>query len=312
LANNTGSSGKVVIADAVRFVRSRAQGYVPLSFGPSEWDSPDRFALSIQGNQGQTCLVEGTTDFRQWLPLANVRLGGNLGQLTDIDSHLYPHRFYRARQVNVFPLADFETHSLGATVLFQAPAYSGTTHEFVDPGSPNFTRVTNAFPAGNASSKVLQASWSFAPGSSGQSPWLRLTTYQAPTLPNPTVSFQHGIGFAVCADRDIYLAAGLRETSSAAAIGADGGTTGTLEWIGGTSNNTTDPPKGRFIPAGQWVWVDFCIPAEPVRAFADSGNGILESTTGKGVFDELTIVPADGLGRYNLYLDNFQLLAFGP
>jgi hypothetical protein len=212
--------------------------------------------------------------------------------------------------VNLFALADFEANSLGATVLFQAPAYSGTTHEFVDPGSPYFTRVTNAFPAGNASSKVLQASWSFVPGSSGGSPWLRLTTHQAPNLPNPTVSFHQGIGFAVCADRDIYLAAGLRETSSAAAIGADGGTTGTLEWIGGTSNNTTDPPQGRLIPAGQWVWVDFCIPAEPLRAF--TGNGILDSTTGKGVFDELTIVPADGLGRYNLYLDDFQFIEFGP
>jgi len=309
LANNTGSSGKVVIADAVRFLRSQAQGYTPLGFGQSGWETPDRFALAIQGNQDQTCLVEGTIDFQQWLPITNVRLGGSLEQLIDVDAPLYAHRFYRAHQVNLFALADFEANSLGAAVLFQAPAYSGTTHEFLDLGSPNFTRVTNAFPAGNSSSKVLQASWSFVPGSSGGSPWLRLTTHQAPNLPNPTVSFHQGIGFVVCADRDIYLAAGLRETSSAAAIGADGGTTGTLEWIGGTSTNTADPPKGRLIPAGQWVWVDFCIPAEPVRAF--TGNGVLESTTGEGVFEELTIVPADGLGRYNLYLDDFQFLDFG-
>lgn len=102
----------------------------------------------------------------------------------------------------------------------------------------------------------------------------------------------------------------MRETSSAGPIGSDGGTVGTLEWIGGISDNTTDPPKGRLIRAGQWLWVGFCIPAEPVRAFA--GNGILESTTGQGVFDELAIVPADGLGRYNLYLDNFQFIGFGP
>ncbi|HOX58544.1 MAG TPA: family 10 glycosylhydrolase [Candidatus Paceibacterota bacterium] len=312
LANNTGTSGKVVMADAVRLIRSSAQTYVPLSFGPWDWDKTGCLRLPVLGNRDQTCLVEGTTDFKQWLPVANVRVGDSPGQVMDADSHFYPYRFYRARQINVFPLADFEANPVGAAVLFRAPGTSGTTSEFVDKSSPNFTRVTNTFPAGNASSKVLQASWNFVSGSSGQSPWLRFTTHAAAVLPNPTVSFHQGIGFAVWADRDIYLAAGLRETSPTAAIGADGGTTGTLEWIGGISDNTTDPPKGRFIPAGQWVWVSFCIPAEPVRAFRDNGNGILESTTGKGVFDELVVVPADGLGRYNLYLDNFQFLAFDP
>ncbi|MGZ4965280.1 MAG: hypothetical protein ACXWC8_22215, partial [Limisphaerales bacterium] len=198
----------------------------------------------------------------------------------------------------------------GATVLFLAPGAAGTTSGFVDQSSPNFTVVTNVFPSGNSSSKVLQASWSFVAGTGGTSPWLRLTTYQAPSLPNPIVSFQQGIGFAVYADRDIYLAAGLRETSPTGPVGADGGSTGAIEWIGGVSDNTTDPPKGRLISAGQWVWVDFCIPAELVRAF--TGNGVLESVTGKGVFDELAIVPANGLGRYNLYFDNFQFVDFWP
>lgn len=312
LANNTGTSGRVVMADAVRFIRSREQRYVPLSFGPSGWDAAHCFALAVQGNQDQTCRVEASTDFKWWAPLSNVRLGGSLDQLVDVDSDAYPHRFYRARQVNVFSLADFEAYSVGARVLFSAPASSGSTHEFVDLTIPNFIRVTNSFPAGNTSSKVLHASWSFIAGTSGQSPWLRLATWDAPSLPNPIVSFQQAIGFAVCADRDVYLAVGLRETSSTGPIGSDGGTTGALEWIGGVSDNTTDPPKGHLIRAGQWVWVSICIPAEPVRAFAGSGNGILESTTGKGVFDELTIVPADGLGRYNLYLDNFQFIAFEP
>lgn len=312
LANNTGVGGRVVVADAVRFVRSRVQRYVPLSFGPGGWDAAHCFTLAAQGNQDQTCQVEASTDLKWWAPLSNLRLGGNLEQLVDAESDAYPHRFYRARQVNVFALADFETRSVGERVLFTAPSSSGSTREFVDLTTPNFLRVTNSFPAGNTSSKVLHASWSFIAGTSGQSPWLRLATSGAPGLPNPIVSFQQAIGFAVCADRDLYLAVGLRETSSTGPIGSDGGTSGALEWIGGISDNTTDPPKGRLIRAGQWVWVSFCIPAEPVRAFTGSGNGILESTTGKGVFDELTIVPADGLGRYHLYLDNFQFLSFEP
>jgi len=67
--------------------------------------------------------------------------------------------------------------------------------------------------------------------------------------------------------------------------------------------------QGRFIPAGQWVWVDFCIPSEPVRDY--TGNGFLDSTTGKAVFEELAVVPADGLGPYSLYLDEFQFIALG-
>ena len=153
---------------------------------------------------------------------------------------------------------------------------------------------------------MLLTSWSFLPGTNAGSPWLRLTTHLSPSRPNPTVSFQQVIGFAAYADRDVYLAAGLRETSSAAVIGDDGGSTGDIEWIGGVMDNTTAPPKGRFIPAGQWVWSAFTIPSEPVRGF--TGNGILESSTGKAVFEELVIVPANGPGPYKLYLDRFQCI----
>jgi len=312
LANNTGARGKVVMADAVRFVRARGQQYVPIRLAPGSRDVASGFALAVHGNPDQTCLVEASANLRQWAPLSRVRLGSQLAQLVDADSDAYPHRFYRARQVNVYSLADFENYANGVRVLFSTPASSGSTHEFVDSAAPNFCRVTNSFPAGNASAKVLHIGWSFVAGSSGQSPWLRLATWDAPGLPNPIVSFQQGIGFAVRTDREIYLAVGLRETSSTGPIGSNGGTVGTLEWIGGTSDNTTDPPRGRRICAGQWIWVSFCIPAEPVRAFVGSGNGVLESSTGKGVFDELVIVPADGLGPYNLYLDNFQFITFEP
>lgn len=312
LRNDTGSLGKYVMADAVRFVRSSVQAYRPLSLEQSGWNAQGWFTASLQGSQDQTWQLEATTDFRCWTPLGNVRLGIDIAQFVDIDSPRYPWRFYHARQTNLFSLADFEATPSGSGRLFRAPSDSGTTHEFIDPAAPNFTVVTDSFPPGNPSRKVLQASWSFVPGTSGNSPWLRLTTHQAPGLPNPIVSLQQGVGFLVCADRDIYLAAGLRETFPSGPIGSDGGTTGSIEWIGGISGNTTDPPRGRFIPAGQWVWVNFRIPAEPVRAFPGSGNGILESTTGLAVFEELAVVPADGLGRYNLYLDHFQFVDFTP
>ena len=199
-------------------------------------------------------------------------------------------------------LADFETNQPGHAVLF---GFGGTSAEFVDRNNPSFILVTNKFPSGNSSAKVLAAKWNFIRGESSASPWLRLTTHQAPVLPNPTVDFQQKIGLAVYAERDVYLAVGLRETSSDANCGADGGTNGTIEWVGAAtdSKSITGAPKGRLIPAGRWCWVEFCIPSEPVRRF--TGNNVLESFTGKGVFEELAVTPADGLGAYALYLDDF-------
>jgi hypothetical protein len=76
--------------------------------------------------------------------------------------------------------------------------------------------------------------------------------------------------------------------------------------LGGTTDNTTSPPKGRLVHAGQWTTLNFFLPYEPVRSF--TGNGVLESSTGKGVLEHLALVPAAGTGTYNLFLDNFRLI----
>ncbi len=310
LMNGGGVANQYAIADAVRFAWSKTQPLSGLRTEPGGWVEPGSFALSLRGNASQVWLIEATTNFAFWLPLETVRVSHPLDHWIDQDGRLYQRRFYRARQAKAFGLADFETNAVGSAVLFQAPTYSGTTSAFIDQASPNMTVVTNVFPPGNVGSKVLLASWTFLAGTNADRLWLRLTTHMSPVRPNPTVGFQQVIGFAAHADRDVYLAAGLRETDSGAAIGADGGTTGNIEWIGGIMDNNSDPPKGRFIPAGQWVWIELTIPGEPVRGF--TGNGVLESATGKGVFEELAIVPGDGPGPYKLYLDQFQFIDLSP
>jgi hypothetical protein len=57
------------------------------------------------------------------------------------------------------------------------------------------------------------------------------------------------------------------------------------------------------VGAGAWTTLKFDLPADPVTAF--TGNGILESSTGKGVLEHLALVAAGGTGAYNVYLDNF-------
>jgi hypothetical protein len=43
-----------------------------------------------------------------------------------------------------------------------------------------------------------------------------------------------------------------------------------------------------------------------------TGNGILETTTGKGVLEHLEFVPAGGAGTYNVWLDNFRVTDLVP
>ncbi|HOW79723.1 MAG TPA: hypothetical protein PK406_09770, partial [Verrucomicrobiota bacterium] len=65
------------------------------------------------------------------------------------------------------------------------------------------------------------------------------------------------------------------------------------------------------VPAGQWTTLSFFLPYEPARSFY-LGDGVLTSTTGKGVFEHLEFVPGGGLGTYNVWLDNFRVTDLGP
>jgi hypothetical protein len=207
-------------------------------------------------------------------------------------------------------IADFESFAPGTEVMFQEPRFSGSTANKLDP-APNLSTVTDVFPAGNANagSRVYAVSYSISNNAAAPL-WARLTTGGTGNVPNPTVDFAQPVRFEIFSDRDIYVTLGLRETSTSAAIGANGGGTGPIEWVGGTTDATPSPPLGRLVASNTWVVLTFDIPNEPVKSF--TGNGILESTTGRGVLEHLALIPvasgANAAGIYNIYLDNFQVV----
>ena len=256
---------------------------------------------------GQDYVIQASTNLTDWIPISVLTASNGPLPFLDPDAASFACRFYRARQRTSQTLADFEAFALGAQVLFLPPFSSGSTASFLNP-TPNFTCVTNVFPAGHSSARVLAAGWSFKTGTTN--PWLRLTTFNATNTPNPTISTNQALQFDMFTDNALYVEIGFRETSTTAAIGADGGTSGTIEWIGGTTDNTVSPPKGHFVSAGQWTPLEFFLPYEPVRGF--TGDGVLESSTGKGVFELLELVPAAGPGTYNIYLDNFRVTDLAP
>jgi len=264
--------------------------------------------LIFSGLPGQSYLIYASTNLVNWTPISVLAVSGGPLPFIDPEAADYPARFYRACAASTQMLADFEAYAPGTQVMFQPPTSSGSTSGFLD-SAPNKVSITNAFPAGHASDRTLAVAWSFKAGA--VNPWLRLTTFNAPHLPNPTIGTNQVLQFEIYADRALYVGVGFRETSTTAAIGADGGSSGPIEWVGGITDNTVTPPKGHIVPAGQWTTLSFFLPYEPARSFY-LGDGVLTSTTGKGVFEHLEFVPGGGLGTYNVWLDNFRVTDLGP
>jgi hypothetical protein len=266
--------------------------------------SNGQFTALFSGDGSHSFVIWVSSNLLNWEAVRVLPASTGPLPFTDPDAFRFSRRFYRAISGtgSAQTLTDFESYNSGTTVMFRTPRYSGSTDEFLD-ASPNITSVTDTFPVGNGSARVLRANWSW---NTTVNAWLRLTTFDTAILPNPTISTNQVLQFDIYCDRDLYMALGFRETSTSAVIGADGGTSGGIEWIGGTTDNTTDPPLGRLVLSNQWTSVQFFSPYEPVRAF--TGNGVLETSTGKGVLEHLALVPANGAGAYTLYLDNFQVI----
>ncbi len=104
------------------------------------------------------------------------------------------------------------------------------------------------------------------------------------------------------------LTLGLRETNPTGPIGGNGGASGAIEFVGAPSKSGNAPAGKLITTKGQWVNVVFDIPNEPVVVF--TGNGILESTTGKAVMECLAITLANSsvVGPYTFYLNNLAVV----
>jgi hypothetical protein len=203
----------------------------------------------------------------------------------------------------VTSIEDFESFSDGTPtdqIMFRKPGNSSTTSAFLDGSVTNYDVPTASFPAGNSSTRVLHASWSFLTGTSN--PWLRFDTFNSATDPNPVIDITQSLWFDLYADKAVQVGIDVRESNPTGAIGSNGGTSGTIEFVGVASKTGNTPSPTRTVSAGTWTTLKFNLPQEPVTGF--TGNGILESTTGKAALEALALVPAGGMGTYNVYVDN--------
>jgi hypothetical protein len=206
----------------------------------------------------------------------------------------------------VSEITDLENYSAGTAVLFRPPNVSGSTSAFVS-NSPNVCLVASAFPAGHPGSRVIRVNWAFT-NAPATPPWLRLTTASATTLPNPVIDITRRFRFRMWTDKALRVGIGIRETVTAPGtpIGANGGTTGAIEWVGVTNSISGQPQPTRLVTASNWTALEFNLPLDPARNF-NAGNGVLSTTSGLATFEHIAFVPAAGNTTYEVYLDDFEI-----
>jgi|GEM_PF-580909 len=102
----------------------------------------------------------------------------------------------------------------------------------------------------------------------------------------------------------VLLSLGIRETLTAGPVGADGGTSGPIEWIGPKEKLSGAPMGKLVIPSNQWQTITFDPLTDPVLNF-NAGNNALDGAF--GVLEHLAIAPArfgeGDPGSYRLYID---------
>ncbi|MEW6251135.1 MAG: hypothetical protein AB1716_10845 [Planctomycetota bacterium] len=106
---------------------------------------------------------------------------------------------------------------------------------------------------------------------------------------------------------DLLVCLGVRETNDTGPLGTPGDPNGTIEWIGATAV-LSGAPQGKPLPVtAGWQTVTFDPNSDPILAFPNSGNGVIE--TPRGVLEHLALAvkadaPARSAGVYALYIDN--------
>jgi len=209
-------------------------------------------------------------------------------------------------------ITGFEGYADGTQVLFRPPSYSGSTDMNLA-ASPNISQATTEVDAfsGSVSGKL---SWQFV--DTGLERWLRATTSNAANVPNPTIWLDRPVRVRLRlespAGTPLLVGLGVRETGTTADVGEDGGTSGTIEWVGVTGRYNDAAPQGRRLPAvpGVWQTVYFDPANDPI--FPHTGDGVLSSATNKGAIEHLAFSSTGGAGPFVLYVDQVEQVCEVP
>ncbi|UCG16718.1 MAG: hypothetical protein JSV19_01515 [Phycisphaerales bacterium] len=202
----------------------------------------------------------------------------------------------------------FEGYSNGTEVLFNDPRYSGSTDVHLEL-TPNVSEVTDEVGAFGGA-KCYKLEWQFIDTSLER--WMRATSSNADNVPNPTIELDKPIRLRLRLDSgSLRVSLGVRETGTTALPGDDGGTAGTIEWVGADSQ-IGFAPQGKLISASPGVWqtVLFDPQTDPILGF--TGDGVLNSPTNKGTLEHVAFSSTGGAGPFTIYIDDVESICDAP
>ncbi len=196
----------------------------------------------------------------------------------------------------------FEAGTVNATYGFKEPRNSATTTNFLKALPNDMDVVTNA-----PSHSGKAGKFGFAFVSTAITNWVRLTTYNATGVPNPLVDLNHLVRFDIYSTRALKVSMGIRETGGTGPVGANGGATGNIEWIGATVSGTSSvAPGGKSVSANSWQTLTYDLKGDPCEGFM--GNNILDGNW--GVLESLAVTKGDTSSSLTnaIYVDNFRVV----
>jgi len=200
-------------------------------------------------------------------------------------------------------ITGFEGFADGTHVMFQDPRYSGSTlgHLATTPNSAVVTSEISAY-GGVRTSRV---DWAWLDASPTR--WLRLTTHNVANVPNPTIDLRRPVRVRLRLDSGSFrLSLGVRETGVDVPIGENGGTGGTIEWVGATSVVPGGGPVGTLVTASPGVWQTITFAPYVGYIQPMTGDGNLSAAYDKGVIEHLAFTITDTVGPITVYLDNIE------
>ena len=205
-------------------------------------------------------------------------------------------------------LSNFEAYANGTEVMFRDPRFSGSTDLHLA-AEPNVHEVTDAVTPFSGS-KSYRLQWQFVDADLQR--WMRATTSRAANLPDPAIRLDRPICVRLrLDDGSLRVSLGIRETGTTAGVGQDGGTVGTIEWVGATGQ-VGMAPQGVLLTGqpGVWQTLVFDPVADPLLGF--TGDGVLSTPTGRGTLEHLAFSSTGGAGPFTVYIDDIEQLCETP
>ncbi len=318
----TVAAGDVVAVDLVL-------GAPPAPLIAEVTPDPDT-AVAAQPYEVQLSLIEGIAD--SWALLdgppgadvdANGRVFGWTPSVGDIgmnftftvrasnsegfDDEEWTARVAAFPPCDAFKLTDFESYSVGERVLFNTPGFSGSTNSDLA-AAPDVTTITDSTAFSGSQSTRIE--WAFI--DTDPQRWVRLTTFNAPDIPNPIIAFDRPIRVRLRLDSGaLRVTLGVRETNTGGVLGDNGGASGAIEWIG-AATDINGAPQGKLVTAqpGVWQTLIFDPLTDPLHTL--TGDGALQAAFGFVVLEHLAFTVVDDAGPFTVYLDDIDQLCGLP